>query len=148
MSTDVVQEIVIAKQRAEVAAFVAAPDNDPIWIGGVVESNALSEGPISPGSKVKRVAKFLGKRMDYVTEVVEYDPLSLLAMRTESGPLPMTIRYQFEEVPGGTLIRVHVQGEPGGFYKLTGPLLNLAVKRSLGKDLARLKRLLEARAGA
>ena len=86
-----------------------------------------------------RVAKFLGKR-------IEYDPESLLVMKSVKGPFPMEVSYRFQETPNGTLVRIHVQGEASGFYhRIAGPVMSRAVKRSVTKDLKRLKLLLESK---
>ena len=73
MSIDVTAEPVIDRAREDLARYAMEPDNDPTWIGGIVEAKRLSEGPIGEGTRVARVAKFLGKRIEYVNEVVEYD---------------------------------------------------------------------------
>ena len=87
----------------------------------------------------------MGKRIEYVNEVVEYDPTSLLVMRSVKGPFPMTIHYRFEDAGGGTRASIRIQGEGIGFYRLAGPLLARPVKRNVTKDLGTLKDLLESR---
>jgi len=42
------------------------------------------------------------------------------------------------------VMRIRAEGEPSGFYKVAGPLLSRAVRRSIAADLARLKATLEA----
>ncbi|MFQ5933174.1 MAG: SRPBCC family protein [Dehalococcoidia bacterium] len=143
MSVDVQAEIVINRPRDDVAGYAMNPGNDPIWISGIIEANPLTELPLSIGTRVKRVARFLGKRMDYTLEVVEYDPRAVMVMRT-SYPFEMMVSYEFEERGGSTLARIHVQGEGTGFYRLAAPLLSRMVKRSVAKDLEALKRILES----
>ncbi|MCH8850803.1 MAG: SRPBCC family protein [Chloroflexi bacterium] len=143
MGIDITAEVTIERPREAVAAFAMDSANDPAWIGGVVESKALTDGPFGKGSKVGRTAKFLGRRMEYTTEVVEYEPSALVAMRAES-PFPMTIRYEFVERAGRTLARIRVTGEGSGFYNLAAPLLAMMVKRNVSRDLRTLKRLLES----
>ena len=146
MAVNVQVEVVINKSRSDVASYAMDPNNDPIWISGIVEAKALTEPPMSPGTQVERVARFLGKRIEYVLEVVEYDPGSLLVMKSVKGPFPMEVSYRFQETPGGTLAQIHVQGEAGGFYtKIAGPVMSRAVKRSITKDLKTLKRELESK---
>jgi hypothetical protein len=58
----------------------------------------------------------------------------------------MRVAYAFEEAGDGTLVRIRVQGESGGFYSLAAPLMSRAVKRNITGDLAALKRLLESSA--
>ena len=143
MSIDVTAEIKIGRARGDVAVYATDASNDPLWIGGVVESGVLSDGPVRQGTRVARVAKFLGKRIEYVNEVIEYDPGVRLVMKSDSGPFPMTASYEFEEGEGGTLTQIHVRGEAEGFFKLAAPVLARSVKRSITRNLETLKGLLE-----
>jgi len=145
MAVNVKAELLINRSRDDVASYAMDYNNDPIWISGIVESRALTDPPLSQGTRVERVARFLGKRIEYVLEVVEYYPESLLVMKSVKGPFPTEVSYRFEEAFDGTLARIHVQGEAGGFYnRIDGPVMSLAVKRSITKDLKSLKRLLES----
>lgn len=143
MSIDVTAAIKIGRARGDVATYATDASNDPLWIGGVVESGVLSDGPMRQGIRVARVAKFLGKRIEYVNEVIEYDPGIRLVMKSVSGPFPMTISYEIEEAAGGTLTQIHIRGEAEGFFKLAAPVLARFVRRSIMRDLETLKRLLE-----
>ncbi len=144
MDIDVSAEVVINRPRKEVATYVENPENEPVWIGGIVESKLLTDPPVGVGTRVQRVATFMGRRMRYTPEVVEYHPGALLVMSTDS-PFPMTISYQFEDAAGGgTVARIRIQGGGAWYYKLAGPLLGLAVRRNITKDLRRLKALLES----
>jgi hypothetical protein len=65
-------------------------------------------------------------------------------MRSVKAPFPMTVSYEFSPAAGGeTRVRVRVEGDASGFYRLAGPLLSRSVKRSVSADLARLKSVLE-----
>ena len=146
MGINVKAEVVINRSREDVTRFAMNPDNDPVWISGIREVKMLTEPPLAQGTKVERVATFMGKRIEYVLEVVEYDPKALLAMRSVKGPFPMNVSYEFEEVAGGTLARIRIQGEASGFYKLAAPVMSRAVKRNITNDLKALKELLESSA--
>ncbi len=146
MAVDISAEIVINRPRNEVAAFASDPGNDPAWIGGIVEAKTLTGPPFGKGAKVARVASFLGRRMEYEPEVVEYEPNSLVAMKADS-PFPMTIRYTFAGAGrGGTKMTILVQGGGTGFYSVAAPLLAMMVRRNVSQDLKRLKRMLESEA--
>ena len=144
MAVNVKAELLIKRPREDVAAFAMNPDNDPVWNGGISEARMLTEPPLGPGTRVERVASFLGRSIEYVMEVVEYDPLALLGMRSIKGPFPMRVAYEFEDSADGTLARIRVQGDAGGFYSFAGPVLSRAVKRNITKDLKTLKRLMES----
>jgi len=56
----------------------------------------------------------------------------------------MEVTYDFQEAVEGTLVRIRLQGDAGGFYKLSGPLMSRTAKRNITNDLAALKLLLES----
>ncbi len=144
MSVDVTVEQRIARPRSEVAAVAMDPANDERWIGALTEVNMLTEGPVGPGTRVERVAAFLGRRMRYVNEIVAHDPPARLEMRSVEAPFPMRVTYEFEEDgPGATLARIRAEGDAGRFYALAGPLLATMVRRGIRRDLRGLKELLE-----
>ena len=103
---------------------------------------------VGRGTRVERIAGFLGRRIEYVNEIEEYDPPRRLAMRSVKAPFPMTVVYEFEEVgDGATLARIRAGGDTRGFYSVAGPLLNQVVKRGIGRDLEALKDLMERKWG-
>jgi hypothetical protein len=121
----------------------AAHDVD--WIGGVVDAKQVSEGPLAQGTRVARIAKFLGRRIEYVNEVSDYEPPSRLVMKSVQGPFPMRITYAFAEANGGgTRASIRVEGEASGFFRLASPVLAATVRRNLRRDLGNLKRTMEA----
>jgi uncharacterized membrane protein len=143
MSTDVSVERRVERPRDEVAAYAADWRNDEEWIGALDEVRLVQEEPL----QVARVASFLGKRIEYVNEVVEHEPGRRLVMRSVKAPFPMTVTYEFEDAgDGASVMRIRTQGDASGFYRLAGPLLARAVKRGLERDLGQLKERLE-RAG-
>lgn len=140
MSTDVAVERRIERPREEVAAYASDWRNDEEWIGALDEVRLVQEEPL----QVARVAGFLGKRIEYVNEVVEHEPGRRLVMRSVKAPFPMTVTYEFEDAGnGGSVMRIRTQGDASGFYRVAGPLLARAVKRGLERDLATLKERLE-----
>jgi uncharacterized membrane protein len=143
--TDVVVETVVERPRDEVAAYVTDWRNDPAWIGALRDVRLETEGPFGIGSRVARVASFLGRRIEYVNEIAEHEPGSRLVMRSVKAPFPMTVVYEFEDAAeGATRVRIRAGGDASGFYRLAGPLLDRAVARGIRGDLGRLKRLLES----
>ena len=145
MAIDVAAEISIERPRAEVAAFVTDPANDQTWIKAFTSVESLTDPPTAVGSRVKRVAGFMGRRIDYVMQVVELVPESKLVMQTLQGPFPMTVHYEFEDDGSGTRVRVRVRNEGGSgvIASLFSPLMGWMVNRQVKKDLALLKSVLE-----
>ena len=143
MSIDVTVEIVIDLPRALVAEYVMEPANEPNWIKGIVQSTPLAPGPIAKGSRVRRLAKFMGRQIDYTPEVMDLDPDRRLVMKTDK-PFPMTIEYEFSDREGGTVFRQRLLGGPGGVMRLFAPLMASMVRRNIRSDMDRLRTTLEA----
>ena len=139
MAIDVTAEVTISRTREDVSKYAMNPEYDVVWIGGISEAEMLTDPPLREGTQVSRVASFLGRRIDYILEVVRYEPGSSLAMQSIKSPFPLKITYEFEEAKNGTLARIRIEGEASGFYKLAGPLMGRAVKRNIKNDLKTLK---------
>ncbi len=144
MAIDVTSSIDIDRPREEVAAYVFDHRNDTVWIGGISQSELLGAPPIGEGTRVRRVASFMGKPIEYVNEVERLVPGEVLEMRSVQSPFPMRVTYAFEDANGRTRASVRVQGDAAGWYRVAGPMLAAGVRRSVGRDLATLKRLLES----
>ena len=144
MSIDVKPEVIIAKPRGEVAAFMFDPANDAIWTGGVVESKPLQPGRLKTGAQVERISKFMGRTFPYRYEVIDAAGDEHVVMKVEQ-PFPMQIRYQLDEVPGGTRASIRAQGDATGFFKMAGPLMAIMVRRNITNDLETMKAYLEGR---
>jgi hypothetical protein len=144
MNLDVTAEATIAAERERISTYATDPRNDPVWIGGISEAEMLGDPPLEKGSAVRRVASFMGRRIEYVLEVTELEPGARLAMRSIRSPFPMVVTYSFEEAEVGTVMRIRVEGEPRGIYRLAGPFLSGAVRRSVSSDLRRLKGIIES----
>lgn len=144
MTMNVSAETTIRGDRSEVARYALDPKNDPIWISGISEAEMITPPPLKVGSQVRRVAHFLGRRIDYVLEVVELDPNRRILMRSIKAPFPMEVSYQFDNDAGGTRATIHVGGDAGVMYRVAGPILSRQVKSSLTKDLRNLKHIIES----
>ncbi len=144
MGIDVKAERHMVADRRDVAAYAMDPRNDAVWVTGIVEAEMLSEPPLAKGSTVRRTATFLGRRIDYVMEVEELDPGSRIVMRSIEGPFPMRVTYSFEDDAGGTKATIRVEGGPGGVYRIGEPLISMAVRRSISKDLENLQRMTQS----
>lgn len=144
MAVDLSTSIVILRPRQEVATYAAKPDNAPYWYVNIKSVRWLTSPPLGVGSRISFAAQFLGRRLAYVYEVVEFVPGERLVMRTAQGPFPMETTYVWEGVGEGyTLMTLRNRGTPSGFSTLAAPAMALAMRRANTKDLARLKAILE-----
>ena len=142
---DVLTEIVIERPRDEVAWYAANPDNAPAWYVNIKSVEWQTTPPVTVGSKIAFVAEFLGRRLAYTYEIVEFSPGQRLVMRTAQGPFPMETRYTWEAIAAGrTRMTLRNRGTPSGFRVVMAPFMAMAMRRANQKDLARLKSILEA----
>ena len=144
MAVDVRTEIVIERPIDEVAGYAGDPSRAPRWYANIDSVEPRTAGPLGVGSRMDFVARFLGRRLAYTYEVVEFTPGERLVMRTAQGPFPMETTYTWEPAgPGRTRMTLRNRGEPTGFGRIAAPVMAAAVRRANGKDLRRLKGLLE-----
>lgn len=146
MKVDVTTEIDINRPRDEVAAFAADPDNTTKWYEDIKAVRWETPRPVEVGSRLAFEARFLGRRLAYTYEVRTLEPGVRLVMSTDEGPFPMETTYAWQDTPsGGTHMTLRNRGEPSGFANLAAPLMAAQVRRATNRNLALLKRVLEAR---
>ena len=129
-----------------VAGYAADPSNVPNWYRRIETVIWKTTPPVAIGSRIAFEARFIGKRLAYTYEVVEYVPGAALTMTTAEGPFPMTTEYRWSPVEGNrTRMTLRNFGEPTGFSKVAAPLIAFAMRRAMRQDLRRLATLLESR---
>ena len=143
MPVDVMTAIVIKRPVSEVSAYAADPDNAPSWYENIKSVEWRTPRPVQVGSRIDFVAQFLGRRLAYTYEVIEYVPGKRLTMRTPGPPFLMETTYTWEIENGGTRMTLRNRGTPSGFLAWLAPLMSFMVRRATKKDLALLKRRLE-----
>ena len=144
MSVDVVTECKIERPVSVVATFSANPDNAPKWYANIKSVEWKTSPGVRVGAKIAFVAHFLGRRLVYTYEIVEFEPDSRLVMRTAEGPFPMETIYAWKALGASTTKMIlSNRGEPRGFSALMQPFMSAAMRGANEKDLAALKALLE-----
>jgi uncharacterized membrane protein len=145
MKVDVVTDIVVNRPRPEVTAYAANPDNAPEWYVNIRSVEWKTTPPATIGSQIAFVAQFLGRRLAYTYEIVEWVPDERFVMRTAEGPFPMETTYAWKSTgDGATHMTLRNRGAPTGFSGLIAPFMARAVRSTNKKDLAALKAYLES----
>ena len=144
MGVDVATECLIRRSREDVAAFAADPANATAWYKDIKSVEWETPPPAAVGSRVRFVARFMGRTLEYTYEIRALDPGRRLVMSTSEGPFPMETSYEWSDAgSGATRMTLRNRGAPAGFAKMSAPLMAPAMRRANKADLRRLKELLE-----
>lgn len=140
------ESIFVEHPIEEVFAYLTDLERVPEWQTNVLFLQLQSPGGLRTGAKLVELRKFLGRKVESIVEVTEYEPPHRYTIKVQSGPIPFEISNVFSESGGGTRIDAVVEGEPGRFFGLVEWRVVKAVERELWNSLATLKDILGARA--
>jgi hypothetical protein len=134
---DVTATRTISAKPGRVAEIMFDPRRDPEWIGGAKSVEPPSGDPAKIGARVTRHGGFLGRKFSWTTEVAGHEPGHLLRMNFVAGPMKGgSVTYRIEANGSGSRVSIRNTG-PGPQF------MGWFVKRSVGKDLDRLAKLVE-----
>jgi len=133
----------VGRLPEDVAAYMFDPHHDPDWITGIEHVDPPA-APVGVGTEIHRLAKFVGRRIDYVLRVVQHVPDRLLVMESVQAPFPMGVTYGVEPDGSGSRVSLRVTGGYGLLMRLAQPIVSRQIKRSLEADLRHLRGRLEA----
>lgn len=139
------ESIFVERPIEEVFAYLTDLERVPEWQTNVLFLQLQSGTSLRPGVQLVELRKFLGRKVESVVEVTEYEPPHRYTIKVQSGPIPFEISNVLSESGGGTRIDAVVEGEPGRFFGLVEWRVVKAVERELWNSLATLKDILEAR---
>jgi hypothetical protein len=140
-----IEKIFDVKRSPEhVYRYICDPANANRWNTWILEANPLTPGPIAQGTRVKTRGRFLGVSFDNEWEFTDCRPPESFSVRTVSGPLSMSYRYDFMAIPAGTRVTARVDGDPGKLFKVAEPVMAVMARRQFNSDNDNLKDLLEA----
>lgn len=133
--------VTIQRSRDDVFNFIADFRHMPLWNYYVLETQQLSEGAPTVGTRY-----FQRRKTDeqHLT-ITDYQPNHLVAIQVEGFMFPLQMRFTFEESPQGT----EVVDEWRLWSKAPLPhaiaqRITLPIQRAVAENLGKLKQLLES----
>lgn len=133
----------------DVWAFVTDLGAMPEWFASTQEVELLTDGGLRKGARVRSVDRFLGRSMEFVSEITEYDPPSRLGLEVVEGSFQGHEHIDLQPEGDSTRVTMSAEGEAGFggvFGKLLDPVVTAAFRREAQSDLGRLKDILEIQA--
>jgi uncharacterized protein YndB with AHSA1/START domain len=136
----------IGRPVAAVFAFLNDASTASQWQPAVVDQRVTSEGPVGVGTTGINIRQVMGQRVESTWRVTAHTPDRGFTVQSTSGPVSYQLTYTLTPSASGTLLQLHFEGEPKGFFKVAEPLLAGAIKKDYTDDLGRLKGVLESQA--
>jgi uncharacterized protein YndB with AHSA1/START domain len=112
------------------------------WANGPDEITNVSENPAQMGTTFQQRTSFMGRDLDINATVNVFEPGQKFGFAFDK-PFPGQITFTVEPQAGDSKLTMAAEIEPGGFFKLAGPLLSRTMRGMMEKDLHSLKTTLE-----
>lgn len=138
--------MVINRSASDIFAFLTDIEKGTEWQSELLESSKTSTGPIGLGTTIREVRRFLGRSIESVFQVTEFEPNQKLAFQSTVAPFPMRGQYVLEPEAedGGTRVTFVIEADLSGAFKMAETIVVHTARRQIDADLTKLKALLEA----
>jgi uncharacterized membrane protein len=140
------ESIVIRRPVHEVFDFLTHAENLPRWDSSMVECQQVGDAPVTVGTQYTGATKILGRRIDWRTEVTDFQPNVRSASKCIEGQLTFEVSYEVAAVDGGTHLRYRLAAESGlggAFGRAMEPIVQKAQTKVVKSNLLNLAGLLE-----
>ena len=136
-------DVEIYRSLQHVFAFVVTPENDFHWQYGTLRSAQISNGEVQIGTLFRVTGHFMGRRIESVYEVTEFEPNKRYGFKSQSSSPSLYTLYTFDVIKGRTTMNVSVQIDPGDAPMASNTATEKSVKKEYRENLALLKDILE-----
>jgi hypothetical protein len=144
----IAHSVIIHLPPMNIFAYTTNLDNLVEWSGAVIAVRKISVGEMAAGTTMRITLRFLGRWMDAIYEVVEFELDHCVALKCISAVAPCAFSFVFEPTEGGGT-RVLQEAEiylnlKSSFIGLKESVLIHTLNRYLENDLLTLKDLSES----
>jgi uncharacterized protein YndB with AHSA1/START domain len=138
-------EITIDRPRSEVFEFLAQGERLPEYIDEFESVNHEEPGQPAQGHVYSYKMKRGAEGTFEWAEFQPHDKLAWSGPRVKQGPGSMRPvgHWQLSDEGSGTRVKLVMEPEPGGLFKLMAPLMKMGMSKGNERGLQNLKRILE-----
>jgi len=137
----------IRRPPADVFAFIAEPQNMPLWYEAVQQVTKTTGNPTGVGSRYDIVRSRPNGAAHNDVEVVEYTLNHQVTIESRSGPTPFRYRYRVEPSQEDTTLTLNASITSAGLPRPAANLGGIATqlfKHGMKQNLHQLKQILES----
>jgi uncharacterized membrane protein len=145
------ESVVIARPAEEVFAYLANAENLPVWDASIIECTQLGSEPVGVGTRYRGASKVMGRRFDWTTEIIRFEPGVVSASKSIEGSLTFKVSNTLAVVPEGTRLTYRIEAETGlggAFGRVMEPIVAKAQAKTVRENLDGLAILLTKCAAA
>ena len=127
----------------QVFAFLTDTGNLSMWQSNLIKMEALTEGPLRPGSRFREVRRLGRRETEIQAEITAFEHNKRVETKTMTKP-QVTVSYSLDRENGGTRLRYKFVLLTSGIVRLFEPLIESLIKKQRESDFETLKRILES----
>ena len=141
--------VTIARDTADVWAYVSDVTNQDHWVDGMSDSEIVGDGPIGRGTQIRGTYTYGGGSAPVLMTVTEFREGKRLAIDASEGPFPFSGLLSLERAGRETVVTNSMTAGSDHvmtsiMFTLLRPLTKMMMGRQLRKDLRQLKDILES----
>ncbi len=132
----------ISQPVDRVFAYVTRPENHTSWNAGILSATVTPDGPLGVGSTYHYTTEVMGRRMETMLQISEYEENRRWSVTTTGVPTPVTTVYTFEDAGGATHLTITMELS-GGYPAAAEAMVKAQMEKSLAEQCARIKQMVE-----
>jgi hypothetical protein len=135
--------VTVWRPREAVFAFLMAAENNMRWQPTLVDSCAVTGGPLGVGWRFRECRRVFGRHVVAEFEVQRYEPPRFCEILAVSGLPPIRASYRLRVVGAGTLVTAAGEVPDHLLGRLAGCVGAHTARREVARNLQRLRDVLE-----
>ena len=135
--------IEVARTPEDVFAYLTNVSNLPSWQSGVHSAQIEDAGLPRAGARIRESRHMLGRELNTMLEITDYDPPRLFVLKALNSPMPFTVRHELAASEAGTTMTVTGEGDAALLPGFASGIMARRAEKQFRKGFERLKKRLE-----